>query len=93
MSPISQFGPVSTDESSAGAPLANAPLADASTAGWRARFRQVSAVMRRIIGVPDYDAYLAHMHRHFPDCTPMDVRTFERERMADKYTQPGSRCC
>ena len=61
--------------------------------GWRARLRRVSAVVRRIIGVPDYDAYLAHMQRHFPDCTPLDPRTFERERLADKYTQPGSRCC
>ncbi len=88
MSPISQPGPISTKESSVGA-----PAADAAKSGWLALFRQVSVVMRRIIGVPDYDAYLAHMHRHFPDCTPMDVRTFERERMADKYTQPGSRCC
>lgn len=51
------------------------------------------AIVRRIVGVPDYDAYLAHMQRQYPDCTPMDPRTFERERLAAKYTQPGSRCC
>ena len=61
--------------------------------GLRARLRRAAAVVRRIIGVPDYDAYLAHMQRQFPDCTPLDPRTFERERLADKYTQPGSRCC
>ena len=74
--------------------MQTAPRGSVSTrATVRDRLQQVIAVVRRIIGVPDYDAYLAHMHRHFPDCTPMDVRTFERERMADKYTQPGSRCC
>ncbi len=51
------------------------------------------AIIRRIVGVPDYDAYLAHMQRQYPDCAPMDPRTFERERLAAKYTQPGSRCC
>ncbi|MBL0172752.1 MAG: YbdD/YjiX family protein [Gemmatimonadaceae bacterium] len=69
------------------------PGGAAPASGWLARLRRVSAVVRRIIGVPDYDAYLAHMHRQFPDCTPLDPRTFERERLADKYTQPGSRCC
>ena len=88
MSHASRFSPVSSDES-----VSLAAFADAPTAGWRARLRRVSAVIRRIMGVPDYDAYLAHMHRHFPDCTPLDPRTFERERIADKYTQPGSRCC
>ena len=69
------------------------PLTRAPASGWQAQVRRITTVVRRIIGVPDYDAYLAHMHRHFPDCTPLDPRTFERERLADKYTQPGSRCC
>ena len=55
--------------------------------------QRVMAVVRRIIGVPDYDTYLAHMQRHHPECTPLDPRTFERERMADRYSRPGSRCC
>lgn len=69
-------------------------------ASLRARMRSLRAwatravaIVRRIVGVPDYDAYLAHMQRQYPDCTPMDPRTFERERLAAKYTQPGSRCC
>jgi uncharacterized short protein YbdD (DUF466 family) len=74
------------------APPSPATLA-AHPISFRARLRRVVAVVRRIIGVPDYDEYLAHMQRHFPDCTPMDPRTFERDRMAAKYRQPGSRCC
>jgi len=71
------------------APLAAAPR----PASLRSRLQRVVAVVRRIIGVPDYDEYLAHMQRQFPDCTPMDERTFERERMAARYHMPGSRCC
>lgn len=59
----------------------------------RARFARAVAIVKRIIGVPDYEEYLAHMQRQYPDCTPMDPRTFERERMASKYRMPGSRCC
>jgi uncharacterized short protein YbdD (DUF466 family) len=65
----------------------------ARTSRWRAKLQRVIAVVRRIVGVPDYDAYLSHMQRHHPTCTPLDARTFERERLADKYTRPGSRCC
>ncbi len=54
---------------------------------------RVVALIRRIVGVPDYDTYLAFMKRTHPECTPMDARTFERERLVDKYARPGSRCC
>ena len=60
---------------------------------FRARLARVAAVVKRIIGVPDYQEYLAHMQRQYPECTPMDPRTFEKERMAAKYRLPGSRCC
>ncbi len=74
--------------------MQTAPRGSVSTrATVRDRLQQVIAVVRRIIGVPDYNEYLAHMQRQFPDCTPMDERTFERERMAAKYRMPGSRCC
>jgi uncharacterized short protein YbdD (DUF466 family) len=55
--------------------------------------QRIAALVRRIVGVPDYDAYLSHMQRHHPECTPMDARAFEKERLADKYSRPGSRCC
>lgn len=61
------------------------------------RVRQVLqrtvAIVRRIIGVPDYETYLAHMRRHYPQCTPLDPATFERERLNDRYRSLGSRCC
>lgn len=59
----------------------------------RAVFQRTIAIVRRIIGVPDYETYLEHMRHNYPECTPLDPITFERERMADRYTRPGTRCC
>ena len=52
-----------------------------------------AAILRRIIGVPDYDAYLAHLTTHQPDAIPLTPREFELARMHERYKQPGSRCC
>ena len=57
------------------------------------RLKRAAAVIRRMIGVPDYDRYLAHMREHYPECTPLDPRTFERERLTARYKATGSRCC
>jgi uncharacterized short protein YbdD (DUF466 family) len=46
-----------------------------------------------MIGVPDYDTYLAHMRQHYPECTPLDPQTFERDRLTARYKATGSRCC
>jgi len=72
-------------------PTAPAPRTVAG--GWRAACRRVAAVVRRMIGVPDYETYLAHMRRQYPECTPLDPRTFERERLTARYKATGSRCC
>ncbi|MFN5583162.1 YbdD/YjiX family protein [Gemmatimonas sp.] len=69
------------------------PPAAPRSARWLAAVRRVAAVVRRMIGVPDYETYLAHMRREYPGCTPMDLRTFERERLTARYKATGSRCC
>ena len=58
-----------------------------------ARLKRVAAIVRRMIGVPDYDTYLAHMRERYPECTPLDLRSFERERLTARYKATGSRCC
>jgi len=55
--------------------------------------QRCAAVVRRIIGVPDYDTYLAHMAARHPDAAPLSAREFELTRMNDRYSRPGSRCC
>lgn len=60
---------------------------------WRDHLRRVAVIVRRIMGAPDYDTYLAHMRANYPGCTPLDRQTFAHERWQAKYTRAGHRCC
>jgi uncharacterized short protein YbdD (DUF466 family) len=60
---------------------------------WLAAGHRIAAIVRRMIGVPDYQTYLRHMRERYPDCTPLDQRTFERDRLTARYKATGSRCC
>src|SRR5262245_4572167 len=57
------------------------------------RIERAACVLRRVIGVPDYDRYVAHVHAHHPGVEPMSHNDFVQQRMLDKYTKPGGRCC
>ena len=59
----------------------------------RARLERAAAVVRRIIGVPDYDRYVAHARRCHPERPLMSRDEFTRQRLVDRYSRPGSRCC
>lgn len=59
----------------------------------RVRLDRVLAVVRRIIGVPDYDRYVAHARRCHPDQPLMSRDEFMRQRMVERYSKPGARCC
>ena len=50
-------------------------------------------MIRRVIGAPDYAAYLAHVRRAHPDLAPLTQEAFVRDVLARKYERPGSRCC
>ncbi|MGA1308603.1 MAG: YbdD/YjiX family protein [Gemmatimonadaceae bacterium] len=54
---------------------------------------RVAATLRRIIGAPDYAAYLAHHRACHPGRAPMDEATFVADRLTARYERPGSRCC
>ena len=55
--------------------------------------RRAAAIVRRVIGVPDYERYLAHVRQCHPGTVPMTRPEFERARLDDKYSRPGQRCC
>ncbi|HEY4303335.1 MAG TPA: YbdD/YjiX family protein [Gemmatimonadaceae bacterium] len=59
----------------------------------RERIQRAAKVIRYIIGVPDYDRYVAHVHARYPGTTPMCQNDFEKARITDKYSRPGGRCC
>ncbi|MFL5606410.1 MAG: CstA-like transporter-associated (seleno)protein [Gemmatimonadaceae bacterium] len=54
---------------------------------------RVARVVRRVIGAPDYERYLAHVRRAHVDATPLTREQFAREALARRYDRPGSRCC
>jgi uncharacterized short protein YbdD (DUF466 family) len=53
----------------------------------------VREVMLRILGVPDYERYVAHVRACHPDEPVLDREAFMRERLAARYERPGARCC
>jgi len=48
---------------------------------------------RLMIGVPDYDTYVAHLRSHHPERPVMSYEEFFDERMAARYRGGGGRCC
>ena len=59
----------------------------------RNRLDRIATVVRRIIGVPDYDRYAAHARRCHPDQPVLSRDEFTRQRMVERYSKPGARCC
>ena len=53
----------------------------------------VLAVLRAIVGAPDYERYLAHMRSAHPEATPLTRAEFVADRIACRYDRPGARCC
>jgi uncharacterized short protein YbdD (DUF466 family) len=48
---------------------------------------------RRMIGVPDYAAYLRHLREHHPGATPLPYGEFFARAQAARYRGTGGRCC
>lgn len=63
------------------------------TAHLRSRAQELAAVLRRVVGAPDYDRYVAHMHAHHAGEPVMSREAFVRTRLEDRYSRPGARCC
>jgi uncharacterized short protein YbdD (DUF466 family) len=55
--------------------------------------RRAAIVVRRIVGVPDYERYVAHVRERHPGTEPMSRQEFDESRLQDKYSRPGQRCC
>jgi uncharacterized short protein YbdD (DUF466 family) len=57
--------------------------------------RYLGQSLRLMVGVPEYNAYVAHMTNAHPDQTVMSYEKFFRERQEARYGGNGkiSRCC
>ncbi|MGQ0455442.1 MAG: YbdD/YjiX family protein [Hyphomicrobium sp.] len=59
-------------------------------------FRGFARTARLMVGVPDYEAYVAHRKAQHPDEPMMSYEDFFRERQSSRYGADGgkiSRCC
>ena len=59
---------------------------------WR---RYVGQTLRLMVGLPEYDAYVAHMKETHPEADVMTYEAFFRERQEARYGGKGrvGRCC
>jgi uncharacterized short protein YbdD (DUF466 family) len=55
--------------------------------------RRAGETARLMLGVPGYDAYVAHLAAVHPDKAAMSRDAFFRERQDARYGGGGFRCC
>jgi uncharacterized short protein YbdD (DUF466 family) len=74
---------------------ADAVAAAAAALGRRARrgWCVAARTARLAIGIPDYEAYVAHVRAQHPGMRPMDRGAFFAERMQARYGRGRTRCC
>ena len=57
------------------------------------RARQWVRIVRRILGMPDYEAYVAHLRTFHPGCPPPTEREYFEEFVRARYSGGPTRCC
>ncbi|MFD1560766.1 YbdD/YjiX family protein [Paraburkholderia silviterrae] len=55
--------------------------------------RYLGQAMRLMVGLPDYEGYVAHMRATHPDQPPMTYEAFFRERQNARYGSGAGKCC
>ena len=57
--------------------------------------RYLGQSMRLMVGLPEYDSYVAHMEATHPEQAPMSYQDVFRERQQARYGGAGKRggCC
>ena len=57
------------------------------------RLTGIARAIRAVVGAPDYERYVEHVMFSHPGTEPMSRDQFVRDRMDNRYSRPGSRCC
>jgi uncharacterized short protein YbdD (DUF466 family) len=55
--------------------------------------RQAARTARLMVGVPDYQAYVAHVRERHPGAEVMGPAEFFANRQEARYRAGGGRCC
>jgi uncharacterized short protein YbdD (DUF466 family) len=58
-----------------------------------ARVERVLQVVRRVAGMPDYAAHVAHLRRCHPEGDVPSAREFYEEYVRARYGDGPTRCC
>ncbi|CAN5329524.1 hypothetical protein BH23GEM2_BH23GEM2_19340 [soil metagenome] len=66
---------------------------DAASQGKPLVAADLRRIANRILGVPDYEAYIAHSRAEHPRTVPLSRSEFMRQRLDARYSRPGARCC
>jgi uncharacterized short protein YbdD (DUF466 family) len=59
----------------------------------RARLSDLLSAIRRVAGMPDYQAYLEHLRRCHPERGVPTEREFYEEWVRARYADGPTRCC
>jgi uncharacterized short protein YbdD (DUF466 family) len=57
------------------------------------RGRALLTALKRVVGMPNYEAYLEHLRAHHPECPLPSEREYFDEFLKAKYGGGFSRCC
>lgn len=57
---------------------------------WIAR---VTRVIKRVAGMPDYAAHVAHLRKMHPECAIPTEREYYTAYLKGRYEGGGNRCC
>ena len=55
--------------------------------------RRISSAVRAVAGMPDYEAYVAHLRRCHPERPVPSERLFYDEFVERRYGDGPTRCC
>jgi uncharacterized short protein YbdD (DUF466 family) len=61
--------------------------------GLRVRLRGWCSACRQVLGLPDYERYLAHAAARHPDAPVLSRAAFCERELERKYGRGGMRCC
>lgn len=59
----------------------------------RSAGRYLGQALRLMVGLPDYDGYVAHMRVTHPDQPVMSYEAFFRDRQDARYGAGAGKCC
>jgi uncharacterized short protein YbdD (DUF466 family) len=68
-------------------------MRDTETAGLASTFTRFRAAWLGVFGIPNYDAYLAHMRATHPGETPLERGEFLAWALERRHAARGPRCC